>query len=191
MSAAGIDYGHGSEPDAVYRRITGPKDAALLAAREAGAQVLEGRYTVEKYWGEVAPGNLYEVVETPPNLFLTAGINQVLLLAAGQAATAFSTANARLCVGDSTTAAAVGQTDLQAATNKFRQVVDSAPVVTNNQILFVATFATGVANYVWAEVGVANAATAGQMWSRTVPAGTLGSKSSAAVWVLNWTLTVN
>src|SRR5689334_23940106 len=52
------------------------------------------------------------------SLFLTAGITEVLKLATGAAATAFNATNARLCVGDSTTAASAGQTDLQAATNK-------------------------------------------------------------------------
>lgn len=190
---AGVDLGRGGEP-VVVRRLTSPKDLALVAAKESGVQVLEGRYTVRKYRGEQQPGaadpaDLYEVVETAPNLFLTAGINTVLLLAAGQAATAFSTSNARLCVGDSTTAAAAGQTDLQASTNKTRQIVDSAPTVTNNQITFVATFGTGSANYAWQEVGVANASSGGQMWSRTVQS--LGTKTSAASWVLNWTLSIS
>lgn len=184
---AGIDVGHGAEP-VIIRRLTSPKDLALAAARDAGAQVLEGRYTVRKYWGEVADGDLYEVVETAPNLFLTAGLTEVLKLAAGQAATAFNGTNARLCVGDGTTAATAADTDLK-GTNKTRQVVDSTPVVTNNQIAFVATFGTGLANYAWQEVGVANASSGGAMWSRTVQA--LGTKTSAASWVLNWTLAIS
>lgn len=183
---AGFDSGRGSEP-VVVRRITSPKDPALIAARAAGLQVMEGRYSVRKYWGEVADNNLYEIIETAPNAFLTAGITEVLKLAAGQAATAFGT-GARLCVGDSSTATTAGMTDLQASSNKFRQVVDGAPVVSTNSITFVATFGTSSANYVWAEVGVANASVAGAMWSRTVQA--LGTKSSAASWVLNWTLSM-
>jgi hypothetical protein len=183
---AGFDSGRGSEP-VVVRRITSPKDPALIAARAAGLQVMEGRYSVRKYWGEVADNNLYEIIETAPNAFLTAGITEVLKLAAGQTATAFGTGNARLCVGDSATATTAGMTDLQGS-NKFRQVVDSAPVVSTNSITFVATFGTSSANYVWAEVGVANASAAGAMWSRTVQA--LGTKSSAASWVLNWTLSM-
>lgn len=184
---AGFDSGRGSEP-VVVRRITSPKDPALEAARAAGLQVLEGRYSVYKYWGQVSDNNLYEIVETAPNAFLTAGITEVLKLAAGQAATAFGT-GARLCVGDSATATTAGMTDLQASTNKFRQVVDAAPVVSTNSITFVATFGTSSANYVWAEVGVANASSGGAMWSRTVQA--LGTKSSAASWVLNWTLSIS
>lgn len=191
---AGKDIGHGLDTPSglVAYRIAGSKDPALAAARAAGLQVLEGRYRVEKYRGSTTdPTALYEVVETPPNLFLTAGITEVLKLATGAAATAFSASNARLCVGDSTTTAAAGQTDLQAASNKFRQIVDSAPVVSGNTVTFVATFAQGVANFAWAEVGVANASSGGAMWSRTVPVGTLGTKSSAATWVLNWSLSIS
>lgn len=186
----GTDAAHGSEP-VVVRHITSPKDLAIGAARAAGAQVLEGRYTVQKYWGDVSEGRLYEVVETDPNLFLTAGINTVLLLAAGQAATAFSGSNARLAVGNNSTSSTpvAGQTDLQGAST-YRQIVDSAPVIATNTITFVATFGTGVANFVWAEVGVVNASSAGQMWSRSVPAGGLGTKTSAASWVLNWQLSI-
>jgi hypothetical protein len=192
---AGTDTGYGSEP--VIRRIHGPKSEAVERARAAGLVVLEGRYGVHKYMGEQEPGNpnpadLYEIVECDPNLFLTAGINDILKLIAGQGGTAYTAANARLAVGDGTTPPAAGQTDL-VGTNKARQVVDAAPTITNNQILFVATFGTGSANYVWAEVGVVPAASGGPMWSRSVPNGTLGTKptSGTATWVLNWTLTIN
>lgn len=184
----GFDRGTGVEPGVVRRVITSPKDPALVAAREAGLQVMEGRYTVFKYHGDVEDGNLYEIVETAPNLFLTTGINTVLLLAVGQAATAYSGSNARLCVGDGTTAATAADTDL-VGTNKFRQLVSGAPSVTTNQVLFSATFGTSVANFDWREVGVSNAAAAGQMWSRTVI--NLGTKVSSASWVLNWTLAIN
>lgn len=185
---SGFDDGFGHEP-AVTRRLTSPKDPALVAARAAGLTVLEGRYTVRKYWGDVTEGRLYEVIETAPNLFLTAGITEVLKLAAGQTATAFNGTNARLCVGDSTTAPAAGQTDLQASTNKARQLVDAAPAIVGNAITFVATFGTGAANFAWQEVGVANAASGGPMWSRTVI--NLGTKTSSASWVLNWTLSIS
>lgn len=183
----GTDVGVGAEP--VIRRVLSGKDPALERARAEGLQVLEGRYTVSKYLGDGSdPAQLFEVVESAPNLFLTAGINQVLLLACGQSATAFSAANARLCVGDGTTAAAAGQTDLT-GTNKFRQTVDSAPVISNNQVTFTATFGQANANFAWAEVGVANAASGGQLWSRTVQ--NLGTKASSATWVLQWTLAIN
>lgn len=185
---AGNDDGHGREP--VVYRLLGEKDAALGRARDAGLTVLEGRYAVQKYRGDSTdPSDLYEVLELEPNLFLTVGINTILKLAAGQGGTAYGT-NTRLAVGDNSPAfaAAASDTDLR-GTNKFRQVVDSTPVVSTNQITFVATFATGVANFAWAEVGVVNAGTGGEMWSRTVQ--NLGTKVSAATWILNWTLSIS
>lgn len=183
----GTDAGRGHDP-VVVRRLTSPKDDALIAARAAGLQVLEGRYTLHKYWREVTPENLYEVIELAPNVFLTAGITEVLKLAVGGTATAFNASNARLCVGDSNTAATAGQTDLQAATNKFRQVVDGAPSVVGNTATFVATFAAANANFAWQEVGVANTSSGGPMWSRTVSS--LGTKVNPAVWVLTWALSI-
>lgn len=184
----GNDDGRGREP--VVTRLIGEKDPALEEARAAGLTVLEGRYSVRKYRGDsVDPADLYEVLETAPNLFLTAGINTVLKLAAGQAGTAYNATNTRLAVGDGTTVPAAADTDLK-GTNKFRQVVDSAPVVSTNQVTFVATFGTGVANYDWQEVGVVNGSgTSGEMWSRTVQ--NLGTKTSAATWILDWTLSIS
>lgn len=183
----GIDHGRGHDP-VIVRRLTSDKDDAIQRARAAGLVVAEGRYKLEKYWESVSPENLYEVIELAPNLFLTAGISEVLKLAVGGSATAYNATNARLCVGDSSTAAAAGQTDLLGS-NKFRQLVDGAPSVVNNTVTFVATFAAANANFAWNEVGVANHASAGQMWSRTVQA--LGTKANPAVWVLTWALSIS
>lgn len=188
----GYDLGSGLEPGApVVRRIVGPKDPALDAARRAGLQVLVGRYSVHKYDGEVAPENLREIVELPPNLFLTAGITKLWNLVTGASSTHFDATNARLAVGDSAAAVAAGQTDLQATTNKLRKVVSGAPVVSNNQVTFSASFGTGEANFAWLEVGVGNDAS-GALLSRTAIASPgLGTKVNTASWVLNWTLGIN
>jgi hypothetical protein len=187
----GIDTAHGAEPGApVVHRLVSPKDDALLVARAAGLQVLEGRYRVEKYVREATPENLYEVVECAPNLFLTAGVTKILNLISGASSTHFDATNARLCVGDSSTAAAAGQADLQ-GTNKLRKVVSGAPVVSGNQITFSAQFGTSEANYAWLEVGVGNDAS-GALWSRSaITSPGLGTKVSTAVWVLNWTLSIS
>ena len=182
----GTDIGYGGEP-VVVRRLTSPKDDALIAARAAGLQVAEGRYTLRKYMHEVRPENLYEIIELAPNLFLTAGITEVLKLAAGLTATAYSASNARLCVGSSTAAVSAGQTALTAELG--RQLVDGAPSVVGNTITFVATFLAANANGAWNEVGVSNAGSGGAMWSRTLA--TLGTKVSPAVWVLTWALSIS
>lgn len=116
-----------------------------------------------------------------------AGRDEIASLLTG-AGVPFSAANAHIGVGDSSTAFAVEQTDLQAATNKLRKVVDSAPVVTANAVEFVATFGTADANWVWNEWGVFNAASSGDMLTRKVEA--LGEKNVAQTWVVTATLTV-
>ena len=99
--------------------------------------------------------------------------------------TFYDAANARLGVGDSTTAYAASQTDLQAVTNKFRKLVSGAPGRSANVLTFIATFATGEANFAWNEIGVFNTATANQgMLSRVVQS--LGTKASG-----DWSLTLS
>jgi hypothetical protein len=98
-------------------------------------------------------------------------------------------------VGDSTSAAAATQTDLQAPTNWLRKAMDAGyPQHTdgagagNATITFRATFQTGEAYFAWNEWGIFNATSGGRMLNRKVEA--LGSKTSAASWVLTVTPTL-
>lgn len=113
----------------------------------------------------------------------TAGLNHIAGAIIGEALTAFNAANCYLGVGDSTTAFAVGQTDLQAATNKAREIVDSAPGRSGAVLTFIATFETGDANFPWNEFGIFNNSSGGTMLARKVQS--LGTKASG-----DWTLTV-
>jgi hypothetical protein len=107
----------------------------------------------------------------------------------GEAVTEFSNANAHIGVGDSSTAFAAGQTDLQAATNKLRKAMDATyPQRTNNVVTFRSTFATGDANWAWQEWAVFNASSSGTMLSRKVES--LGTKTSAQSWQMTATLTI-
>lgn len=110
----------------------------------------------------------------------------------GSSVTEFNNANAHLGVGDSATAFAKAQTDLQAATNKFRRPQEASfPDVPSavNAITFRSLFGTGEANFTWAEWGIFNALAAGTMLSRKVEA--LGTKTSAQSFQLTVTITVN
>lgn len=126
----------------------------------------------------------YEVLEGD-NLLLTAGATLVLQRLAGITATAIDATNGRMCVGDSATAASAGQTDLQAATNKFRQVFDAVPSVTGAQLQAVCTFGTGVANFAWNECGLANAASGATLVNRLVQS--FGTKAGLQ-WILTFTV---
>jgi hypothetical protein len=105
--------------------------------------------------------------------------------------TLFTNANARIGVGDSTTAFLVSQNDLVATTNKLRKAMDATyPTRSTNVLTFRSTFATGEANWVWNEWGVFNAGpTGGTMLNRKVEA--LGTKTSSQSWELTVALTIS
>lgn len=94
-----------------------------------------------------------------------------------------------LAVGDSTTAFAATQTDLQASTNKLRKAMDSGyPQRSSGTITHRATFNTSEANFAWQEWGTFDAATTGTMYSRKVES--LGTKTSSQTWQLTTTSTL-
>jgi hypothetical protein len=104
--------------------------------------------------------------------------------------TEYDNTNARIGVGDSVTAFAVAQTDLQAGANKFRKGMDATyPQIVGNAITFKSTFAGGEANFSWKEWAVFNAAAAGQMVNRVVEDN--GTKLNGQTWVFQVTLTIN
>lgn len=121
----------------------------------------------------------------------------------GAATGYYSNANAFISVGDSTTAAADTQTELQAATNRLRKAMDATyPLHTDTTgtagsktITFRSTFATTDANWVWNEWGIFNGpgtggppTTGARMLNRKVEA--LGTKTSSATWVLTIQITL-
>lgn len=143
-------------------------------------------WTVEKFDDD---GVLYERRVIDGNLAVTSGLQLLEDLLIGAGGTAFNAANARIGVGDNNTAAAVGQTDLQAATNKLRNAMMSTfPSRSGTTLSFKSSFATGEANWVWNEWGVFNAGpTGGTMLNRKVES--LGTKSSG-VWTIQADITI-
>lgn len=116
----------------------------------------------------------------------TAGINFLSQAAIGQG-TPFSSANARLGVGNGATAFAASQTDLQGA-SKLRKAMDAGyPTVAPPVVTFKSTFAPSEANFAWAEWGIFNAATGGVMLNRVVESN--GTKQSNQTWVLEVSIT--
>jgi hypothetical protein len=143
-----------------------------------------------------AAGLLPNVVQNfEGNLLLNAGITRLLnLLVAAGATQAFDATHSRIGVGDSTTAAAASQTDLQAATNKFYALVDSAPGVSAQTVTFVATFGSSDANFAWEEwvidQGTADGTTGvAPALNRKVQS--MGTKASGATWVFTVSITIS
>lgn len=148
--------------------------------------------------------HLVDVLEREGNLLMYGGASclwQCLIGngtgTAGQALTYFNNGNAALGVGDSTTAAAATQTDLQAATNKLRKGMDATyPQHTDATtsgaatITFRATFGSSDANFAWQEWIVANSPTAGTGRALNRKVESLGTKASGTTWVFTVTLTL-
>lgn len=149
-----------------------------------------GLFVVEKFWADddLTRATPYDVVEGE-NLLTTAGAQAVFnrLMGTGSV-TAFDASNAYLGVGDSSTAAAVGQTDLQGA-SKTRKVVDALPIISGNTWTLVATFLTSDANHAWNEAGIFNASSSGTMLNRVVQS--FGTKTSSSQWVLTGVVTAS
>jgi hypothetical protein len=118
----------------------------------------------------------------------TAGAVFLAQAAINDSPTFFSSGvNAYLGVGDSNTAFAIGQTDLQAASNKTRKVATASRA--SGVLTFVATYSTSDANYEWIEVGVFNASSGGTILARKVESPSLGTKVGTQTWVLTVTAT--
>lgn len=159
-----------------------------------------GVATVAKFYADddIRPridGDLYgprvatphEVVEAE-NLVLTAGATIVLKRLAGVTATAIDASNGYMCVGDSATAASVGQTDLQGA-SKYRQIFDAIPTVSTNTLQAVATIGVSNGNFHWQEAGLANASSGATLINRFVQ--DFGTKTGSDQWILTVTVTLS
>lgn len=192
------------------------QDMALmqeLAQVMAEAERHEGmrwhvRWKVEKFdgdwkgrpseeWPEPA-----EVIEGEGNLLMYGGVSclwQCLIGngtgTAAQTLTYFNNGNAHIGVGDSNTAAAATQTDLQASTNKDRQPMESTyPQHTDATtsgaatITFRSVWGSLEGNFQWREWGIFNGSSGGRMLNRKVE--DLGTKASGSTWTFTVTATI-
>lgn len=129
-------------------------------------------------------GKPEDEAETIGNLMLNAGIQRMEDVLLGVVTTnLYTNGNSRLGVGDSSTAEAASQTDLQAATNKlFKAMNATFPSRAAQTITFVSDFTSAEANYVWNEFVTDNGATNRAVLNRKVAS--LGTKTTGT-----WTLT--
>ena len=142
--------------------------------------------TVEKYRSQedFEAGKRYEKVERRGNILTDLGGNRVISLFAGAGGTAFDAANGKIAVGDSSTAASVGQTALQ-GTNTLAHALDGGyPTISGRTLTARASFAAGEANFEWREWGLM----IGSMLVNR-KTGTFGIKLSGAIWVATATVT--
>jgi len=122
-----------------------------------------------------------EIVTKTGNLVVTAGKNWV-----AQRMNDVNTVMTHMAVGTGTTSAAAGQTAL--VSENDRNALTST-TVTNNTIIYVATWAAGDATAALTEAGVFDASSGGDMLCRTVF--TVVNKASADSMTITWTITVS
>ena len=118
------------------------------------------------------------------NLVVTVGKNYI----ASRMKDATATAMTHMELGTGTTAAAVGDTTLQAAISGSRVTLASTTVTTNS-IAYVASFPAGTGTGAVTEAGIFNAASAGTMLCRTVFS--VVNKGAADAMSVTWTITVS
>lgn len=137
-----------------------------------------------RFFAECKP---VRTVKRDGNLLLQEGVTSIWSLLIGGTETAFDNANARIGVGDSTTAAADSDTGLQAATNVAYAVMDTGypqlGAAADKKVIFRGTFGAAAANFAWAEWTVDNGAAAAKNLNRKVES--LGTKSGGT-----WMITV-
>jgi hypothetical protein len=118
------------------------------------------------------------------NLVVTTGKSYI----ASRMKDATATAMGYMELGTGTTAAAVGDTTLQAAISGSRVTLAST-TVTANAIAYVASFPAGTGTGAVTEAGIFNAASAGTMLCRTVFS--VVNKGAADAMSITWTITVS
>lgn len=93
-------------------------------------------------------------------------------------------------VGDSTTAAAAGQTDLQASSNKLWKTIASSERVYVRPTLFLsADFGYSEANWTWNEIGIRDNQGSPLLWARQVDSSPLVKNNTKRA-IVEWQLSL-
>ena len=157
------------------------EEACEFVRRRLGLDKLAGISSdmLRRYIGEAE-----EEAETIGNLLLNTGIQRMEDVLLGVVtANLYTNGNARLGVGDSTTAEAASQTDLQASTNKTYKAMNATfPSRAAQTVTWTSDFLTSDANYAWQEFIIDNGSTNRACLNRKVSS--LGTKATGT-----WTLT--
>ncbi len=194
-----VDQGKLSESSAIAAQI-GAQDAVRWRAQWK-IEKRQGDWNGDQIDAGLAP-EPYEVINGNGNMLMYGGSSALIECligngtgTGGQTLTYFNNGNAYIGVGDSNTAAAATQTDLQASTNKLRKAMDTSyPTHTdgtasgNASFVFRSTFGSSDANFAWAEWGVFNGSSGGRMLNRKVESN--GTKGSGSTWTFTVTLSL-
>ena len=133
----------------------------------------------------------YEVIEKEGNLLLNEGINALwsILCETTPAETRYTSANARIGVGNGTTAAAATDTGLVGASTAFKAMEAGFPTFGSSQkATFKSSFGDADANFAWNEWTIDNGATPNKNLNRKVES--LGTKTTGT-WTLEVSVTIS
>lgn len=181
----GIVTVHKWPPELIEELLHGPKDYARFGweCELGGGLTIPSLVLIEQ---GIEPVDEFV---SRPNLLLNEGITEMWNLIAGEGSpTSFAAATAQCGVGTSTTAAAAGQTDLQAG-GVWKGMNGSYPTVTGQYCEWQSEFGASEANQSWQEASVRNDSTADKNIARLVQ--DMGTKASPAVWVLTYKITLS
>lgn len=148
-------------------------------------------WTITRYEDDeaVARDEWYSKSTIDGNLALNEGLTALQNLLIGDAEDAFSNGNAYIGVGDDNTAAAAGQTGLQAASNKTYVAQEGGyPSISNQTTTWRSSFGAGVGTWDWNEFTVSSGnSDAADNLNRVVSA--QGSKGAGNTWVVDIAIT--
>ena len=135
----------------------------------------------------------YETIKVDDNLLTTAGLNRITSVLIGTSTGTLDATRVRLGVGDSSTAAAVGDTTL--GSSQYFRVMDATyPQQANGVITFKASYGDSDANFAWncwgVDLGTATVTSGSSVNTPLVnrKVSSLGTKSTGT-WVLTVTIT--
>lgn len=155
---------------------------------------LEKKWTIKRYANkeEHRKGNNYSESIIEGNLLLDAGATNILELITGNGTpVVWNNANARIGVGDSSTAEDSSQTGLVAATNKAWVAMEATyPQVSGQTATWRAVFDGTTANFDWREFTIVNTSDdTGINLNRKVSS--QGTKASGQIWTLDFSITLS
>ncbi len=151
---------------------------------------LKGRVHI-KAWEKQSDGTEKVVKDvTFNNLMVTAGKDAILQYIGYKNILTLGYAKS-IGVGDSTTAAAVGQTDLQASSNKVWKAIDDATgrVFISPTLYLSVDFGYSEANFTWNELGLRDAQGSPALWARQIDASPLVKTTSKRA-IVEWQLSM-
>lgn len=144
-------------------------------------------WKIKKYKNEedFKNGKPFEEKIIKENILLNGGIGLLWDLAIGNGGTAFDNTNARIGVGDGTTAEDATQTGLQGTHTAYQSMSEGYPQRNGTTVVFKAVFHETEANFAWNEFSVDNGEAA--LNRKFEP---IGTKYRGQIWVMTVSITI-